>query len=514
VSNGGVSVGQGGTGILNVQPGGSLTARNLSVAGAAGSNVTLGGATGGAATVKVEFDSTFGRGLRVIGPNVNFSTQTLVLQAQNRLVAQITGPTHSPLKSTNLATLGGTLRIEFNGVTPTVGNGWNLIDAPALAGQFTMIDTSAAPALPVGQVYRFNSVADPTSVNGVYSRLSVEQLLVLNINRNTGAMSIATGPAPVSIDGYKISSALGALAPANWTSLQDQTVADWRESPQGGAATMLAELKPTGSTAITSAAPRNLGNVFRYPTPTQFGTELEDIAFEYYLPDGSITQGLVNYTGDKRFNNLVLSIDPANGQARIENQSTIAVDVDGYKISSPSGSLEPGPGGWNSLDDQNIAGGDWRESNPTVNQLVELKPNGSTQFAGAASFNIGSPFKTLTAGGAQDLTFEYLFPGDQAFRQGAVVYRSSLRADFNDDLRVNNVDLNSFWKPSFGVSAGGDADNDGDTDGADFLVWQRELGANLNPAVRATTAVPEPGCGLLAATIAGAATGRARRWVR
>ena len=57
-----------------------LKARTLTVGGETGSSVTLGGTTGGTATVTTEFGATFGRNLRVIGPNVNFSTQTLVFQ--------------------------------------------------------------------------------------------------------------------------------------------------------------------------------------------------------------------------------------------------------------------------------------------------------------------------------------------------------------------------------------------------------------------------------------------------
>jgi hypothetical protein len=509
-SNGGIAVGAAGRGTLTVQPGGSLSARTLSAGGEAGSNVTLGGAAGGAATVNIEFGATFGRGLRVIGPNVNFATQSLTFQATSVYTPQITAATHSPLKTTNIAALAGTLRPEFtNGVVPAVGSTWNLIDAPAFSGQFT-IDASAAPVLPLGQVYRFNQVPSAQSVNGFFGQLAVDQLLVLNVNRGTGAMSIATGPASVSIDGYKISSAQGGLAPANWTSLQDQAVSDWRESPAGGSVNQIAELKPTASTAIVTGAQRNLGNVFRYPTPTQFGVELEDIAFEYYKPDGSVTQGIINYSGEKEFNNLVLSIDPTTGAGRIENQSTLSVNIDGYKISSTSGSLLPGPGGWNSLDDQNVAGGDWRESNPTANQLVELKPDGSTAMTGGITFNLGSPFKAAAAGGLQDLKFEYLFPGDTAFRLGEVVYRPpALRADFNDDLRVNAADL-AIFKPAFGVNANGDADGDGDTDGTDFLIFQRELGANLNPAAAAASVAPEP-AGTVLFVVAGIALVAGRR---
>jgi hypothetical protein len=483
VSTGGVNVGQAGTGHLIVQPGGTLTARTITVAGGTGSSVVLGGTAGGATTVSTEFGATFGRNLRVIGPNVNFSTQTLMLQPTNTYVAQITGTTHSPLKSTNLATLGGTLRVEFApGVTPMLGNRWNLMDAPSFAGAFSTIDTSAAPALPTGQVYQFQGVDDPTSLHGQFGRLSIEQLLVLNVNRNTGAVSINTGTAPVNIDGYAISSPLGGLLPGNWNSLQDQGVSDWRESPPGGAATQLAELKPTASTAIAPGVPRVLGNIFQYPAAQEFGTELEDIAFEYYTTDGRTVQGLVNYEGDKRFNNLVLVVDPANGAARIENQSNLGVEIDGYKISSSSGSLLPANGSWNSLDDQGAAGGDWRESNPTANQLVELKPSGEAMLTGGITFNMGTLFKTAAAGGTQDLAFEYLLSDGTEFSAGAVVYRSlgpSLVGDFNGNGTVDAADY-VVWRNEIGPQAAYDA-------------WRANFGRTAaSAATLAGSSVPEP----------------------
>jgi hypothetical protein len=491
-STGGVNVGQAGTGILTVQPGGKLAGRTLSLGGEAGSRITLGGAVGGAANVSIEFGTTLARTTRIIGPNVNFATQAVTFQGTSVFIPQITAAAHSPIKSTNSAAIAGVLRPEFtNGVAPVAGNRWNLIDAPAITGQFT-IDASAAPVLPFGQIYQFATAADATSVNGVYGQLSVKQLLVLNVNRSTGAVSINNGPSAVNIDGYSIRSALGGLKPSGWTSLQDQALSDWRESPAGGSPNALNELKPTGFTTITSATPRSLGNAFQRPVPTQFGTELEDVTFEYYSAGGVVTQGIVNYIGDKKYNNLVLAVDPATGNARMENQSALTVGIDGYKITSASGSLRPAAGQWNSLDDQNVAGGDWRESNPTVNQLVELKPTSSALMTGGTEFNLGSAFKTVATGGTQDLTFQYLFPGDTQFREGVVVYRTLsafLPADFNHDSQVNAADL-AIWKTSFGSGAGADADADGDSDGRDFLLWQRQLGTT--PAAAAATTVPEP----------------------
>ena len=70
-----------------------------------------------------------------------------------------------------------------------------------------------------------------------------------------------------------------------------------------------------------------------------------------------------------------------------------------------------------------------------------------------------------------------------------------LEADFNEDGNVDATDLAAHWEVGFGTSSGalrsnGDADSDGDVDGADFLIWQRQLGTS--PALAATAAVPEP----------------------
>ena len=69
--------------------------------------------------------------------------------------------------------------------------------------------------------------------------------------------------------------------------------------------------------------------------------------------------------------------------------------------------------------------------------------------------------------------------------------------DFNGDGFVNEVDL-SLWEGAFGVDNGGDADDDGDSDGADFLAWQRNFTGGSGLAA-STKAVPEPSSvGLLA----------------
>ena len=56
--------------------------------------------------------------------------------------------------------------------------------------------------------------------------------------------------------------------------------------------------------------------------------------------------------------------------------------------------------------------------------------------------------------------------------------------------QVTGADLAS-WRSNFGPSATGDADGDNDTDGADFLIWQRELGSGVG-GLGASAAIPEP----------------------
>jgi hypothetical protein len=71
-----------------------------------------------------------------------------------------------------------------------------------------------------------------------------------------------------------------------------------------------------------------------------------------------------------------------------------------------------------------------------------------------------------------------------------------LPGDFNRDDKVDAADLLK-WQGDFSQNANSDADNDGDCDGADFLAWQRQLGAGV-PTVAASADVPEPAAGALA----------------
>ena len=64
-------------------------------------------------------------------------------------------------------------------------------------------------------------------------------------------------------------------------------------------------------------------------------------------------------------------------------------------------------------------------------------------------------------------------------------------SDFDGDGDVDDNDL-SVWQSSYAANDGGDTDDDLDTDGFDFLAWQREFTGDLSQQLSASTAVPEP----------------------
>ena len=513
-ANGIVVVGQAtsGLGTLTVNRGATLAATTINSGGNNNSTVTLGGVAGaGSATVSVT-NASFGRVTRIIGPNVNFTaSDTLELRSTNNLIAQITGAavaggtSHSALKANTVA-LGGTLTPEFAaGVTPAAGNAWNLFDVNNIAGEFAAINTAMVKDVPLGHVYAVRTQAGGT--NGKLVQLAVEQRLVLNVNRATGAVSISNpGASAIPFDGFSVSSTtLGALNVGALTSLGGT----WQTS--NSTANRISQLNPTGSLNLAGGGSQSLGSIFDAPTPVAFGDATEDLAFTY--TDGAVTRtGIINYIGSQNVNNLTLLVDPTNGQTQIRNTSGFPISLDGYTISSTFGAIDSAQ--WSSLDDKNASGGDWQEANITANRISELKVAGAVNLTTGQSLSIGNAFNETA--GKQDLSFQFILAGEQTARTGAVVYGAitapSIPGDFDGNGLVNAADLTK-WKGEFGVNAGSDANGDGKSDGADFLLWQRNFGAGS--ATVAAGAVPEPAtAALLAGGVAMVGLSVRRRAVR
>jgi hypothetical protein len=222
---------------------------------------------------------------------------------------------------------------------------------------------------------------------------------------------------------------------------------------------------------------RSLGTPFQF-VPTAFGQSGDDLIFQYARPTGEIETGIVEYFGD--VNNLVLQIDPATGQGRIEHQSPLSATIDAYVITSASGSLTPST--WNSLDDQNL--GAWAEANPQPTALSELLPVGGVNLVDGMVFNLGGIFNTA---GEQDIQFNFGLT-DGTILEGVVQYVSLSTGpvgDTNGDGKVNLDDLNNV-RNNFGGAGLGDTDGDNDVDLDDLNNVRNNFGAG------GSQSVPEP----------------------
>ena len=465
---GSVDIASGGT--LSVASGGTLAAGSLQISG-----------TG---TLRLSGDVD-GDGNAAVAVSNN-----LALGATGTLTAEITAADHPPISVGGGATLGGTVDAQFNGVAPVPGNSWDLIDATNLLGSFSEITSNVT--LGAGQSFAIREMAG--GVNGMLAQLVLEQRLSLSVDRQSKIVSISNpGTGEVSIDGYRIESAVGSINPISWNSFEDQQLdgGNWDEGAGGGTANQLTELNPDSSRTLGNSAAESIGTVFQ-PNFVALGQETEDLLFTYTTPTGEIVQGPVDYVGRKQHNNLVLVVDPASGEGRMQNESEISVDIDGYIITSEAGALLDT---WNSVDDQDAAGGNWGEANPSANQLAELKSEGVTTLNQGDGFNLGTLFNTALS---QDLQFEFLLSDSSIGFAGVVQYEAlaaaaGLAGDYNKDGIVDAADY-TVWRDSVGMSAG-TLPNDpaGGVIGQNqYDQWKNNFGATASSSALNSASVPEP----------------------
>ena len=289
--------------------------------------------------------------------------------------------------------------------------------------------------------------------------------LRLSINWSTGEVSLANqGGKMVNIDGYTIVSPSGNLSAANgqWVSLQDQGIAGWDEADNADDY-RLTEFNPSGSKVFNLGESMSLGHPLSLVQPAKFGDAMPavDLTFEYSVPGEGTVQGILDTSSIAPINNLVLTIDPATGEAAIQNASPFFdVSIAAYTISSASGRLLSSDNDWHSLQDQGLVGWD-QADNSNASRLTEFNFSGTTFLAGGQTvLHLGAPINSMegeipTEG---DLDFHFLLDTGETMT-GVILFGS----------------VPSGPEP-------GDFDSDGDVDGADFLVWQRTFGGSAIPA--------------------------------
>lgn len=286
--------------------------------------------------------------------------------------------------------------------------------------------------------------------------------LTLTVDRDTGATTISNSTGSlVEIDGYSIESANGLLAPGTWNSFQDQAEPNWQEVDTA-TANELGELNGISSKPLADGTSSAVGAAYTTSAATidaamatvGFGNAFQDVVFQYNAIGSLAAEfGNVVYTGAERFNDLVLDVNPATGSVSLTNESSLAVSIDAYTITSVEGMLSVG---WNGLRDTES---EWVGGNPgssdTPSGLAEFTASEVFSIAAGASFDLGNAFNPAFNPATNpavepedlDLVFEFLIVGEDPFETGAVRYE---------------------------LSAGdADADGDGDVDGADFLALQR-----------------------------------------
>ncbi len=325
--------------------------------------------------------------------------------------------------------------------------------------------------------------SDHRAVVGRYQLLNVGDLAA-RIDRGSGQLQLRnTSAESIVFDGYSLTSAGGHLSPDDWQSLADAGSPGWAEA--NPSASRLSELNPIGALTLAPGETVALGSPYGF-VPTALGEAyVEDARLRYFTPEGQTLFGDVEFAGWR--NNLVLMVDPATGEAVLENQSPFEIAFDSYRIASPSGSLNPGEEGWLSLAGRAID--DWFEANPTPYGLSELHPEGTSILPSGARIKLGALFDV---GGSPDLALSFLLGDESTTRAGIVVFESFATGcppgDTNGDCRVDLEDLNAV-RNTFGergLGLVGDANIDGVVDLSDLNDVRNHFGESSQP-------VPEPG---------------------
>lgn len=504
LTTGAITIGVAGAGIVEVQPGGILTSTGALSTGANDTDLLIVGGAGPAtptATLTVPVAVLNGRSQ--VFPNANFSTGTSLSFGANGIYTfEASAVGTGRINAGGIATLNGTARLNFTGVTPTVGGPkFTIIEADSFGTSAFRSVTSSA-SFPANQML----VPVPTDIGGGRQQLRVglEEVFVLEVNRDTGAVKVThPGSSAINFDSYSVASAAGSLVPANFNGIKDQGLfgGNWIEAT--ATVNAVGEFKPNLSSAVAGGTQISLGNIYNPFAGGFGGASEEDLQFEFSrFSDGAVIRPTVTYTGTA-VNNLLLQVDPSGtGDVLLRNTSQTTVSIDGYHVLSASGRLSTAA--WSSLDDQNVGGANvWLENlNNGATKVGEFNQSGFLSLAPGTSLNLGK----LYTGGTQDLTFEFLMQGQSTGTAGVVLYQAAnvpVPGDFNGNGVVDAADYTR-WRDNLGAATEAGINNNGDGGGvtaSDFTHWKTRFGntSGAGSVGLDGAAVPEPAARVLLA---------------
>jgi hypothetical protein len=189
---------------------------------------------------------------------------------------------------------------------------------------------------------------------------------------------------------------------------------------------------------------------------------------------------------------LTLRINRGDGSGAIVNNSTTALQLNGYSLESTSGALNGT--GWNSLDEQNV--GNWQQNEATANLLVETFFTGSTTVAPGGQLPLGNLF---TTGKMEDVTGRFSTPDSLLnLLQVQFVTAAGVTGDYNNNGVVDAADY-VVWRKN--VNTATTLPNDstpGTVNQADYEAWRANFGrtpgsaSSLLGSAASSAQVPEP----------------------
>lgn len=347
--------------------------------------------------------------------------------------------------------------------------------------------------------------------------------VVLNVDQSTGLVEIhnTSDTATVNLNSYDLRSLQnvatngdGLLNPTGWTKLQTSLANGWLATNFPSNEVLL-ETNANNVLSLAPGAKQSLGSAFNTSgaaigaaqNRVGFGNEYRDLTFQYTDADANsaIVNAVVNYA-NPIFNNLVLDVNRSSGNITLKNESSVAVEIEAYTITSVAGSLNTA---WNGLSDT-VA--NWQKNIGTPNALAELSSMNNTTGSplapltinGGASFDLGTAF---TAGGTEDLAFSFLLTSDTAGNgfAGAIRYSGGgLVGDYNGDGTVNLADY-TVWRDTLGstTNLAADGNNNGSIESGDYDLWKSNFGSTAGSVAAVSSAqVPEPSAVVLLSLLA------------